>query len=66
MFLDDYKNAIRDIRKTKYFQVYFSDFRAKPMKNFPYIVFYTIDENLKTIIIKAVFNTHQNPEKYPK
>lgn len=65
MFADDYKNTVKAIRKTKYFRYFFQDFRAKPMKKFPYIVFYTIDKNLKTIIIKAVFNTHQNPEKYP-
>jgi len=35
------------------------------MKKFPFIVFYTIDEELKIIIIKAVFYTSQNPIKYP-
>jgi toxin ParE1/3/4 len=35
------------------------------MKKFPFIVFYTIDEELKIIIIKAVFHTSQNPIKYP-
>ncbi len=35
------------------------------MKKFPFIVFYTIDEDLKIIVIKAVFHTSQNTDKYP-
>ncbi|WHF51552.1 type II toxin-antitoxin system RelE/ParE family toxin [Chryseobacterium gotjawalense] len=64
LFLQDYKKTYMDILKTKYFQFFFEDFRGVPMKKFPYIIFYTIDENQKIIIIKAVFHTSQNPEKY--
>ena len=64
LFIDDYKKTIKDIQKTKYFQFFFEDFRGNPMKKFPFIVFYTIGENIKTIIIKAVFHTSQNPNKY--
>lgn len=35
------------------------------MKKFPFIVFYSLDEQLKVIFINAVFNTHQNTNKYP-
>lgn len=64
-FIDQYKQTFKDIVKTPYFRVFFQDFRGKPINKFPYIVFYTIDESLKTIIIKAVFHTSQNPSKYP-
>ena len=64
-FIDDYKTTFKDIQKVKYFQFFFQEFRGKPMKKFPFIVFYTIDEELKIIIIKAVFHTSQNPIKYP-
>lgn len=64
-FMNQYTQTFKDIVKTPYFQVFFQDFRGKPMKKFPYIVFYTIDEPLKTIIIKAVFHTSQDPTKYP-
>jgi len=66
LFIDDYRNTFKSIQKTKYFQFFFEDFRCKPMKKFPYVVFYTIDEEIKVIIIKAVFHTSQNPNKYPK
>lgn len=64
-FIDDYKKTFKDIQKTKYFQFYFDEFRGKPMKKFPFIVFYTIDEGLKIIIIKAIFHTSQSPKNYP-
>jgi len=65
-FLGDYKNTLAKIVETKYFQVFFENFRGLPMKKFPYIVFYTLDESQKIIMIKAVFHTSQNPEKYPE
>lgn len=65
LFINDYKKTFKDIQKTKYFQFFFENFQGKPMKKFPYIVFYTIDEDLKIIIIKAVFHTSQNIDKYP-
>lgn len=64
LFIDDYRKAFKDILKTKYFRFFFQDFRGKPMKKFPYIVFYTIDEEQKIILIKAVFNTSQDDQKY--
>lgn len=64
-FIDQYKQTFKDILKTPYFKVFFQDFRGKPMKKFPYIVLYTINESLKIIIIKAVFHTSQDPKKYP-
>ena len=65
LFLKDYLKTIIDIQKTKYFKVFFENFRGKPMKKFPFIIFYTIEENHKIIIIKAIFHTSQNIDKYP-
>lgn len=65
-FLKEFKTTCKSILEILYFQVYFHDFRAIPMKKFPFLIFYTIDEPQNLIIIKAVFHTSQNPEKYPK
>lgn len=64
LFIDDYKKTFKDILKVKYFRFFFRDFRGKPMKKFPFIVFYTIDENQKIIFIKAVFNANQDDKKH--
>lgn len=66
LFIEDYKRTFQEIQTTRYFKLFFDEFRGKPMKKFPFIIFYTIDEIEKVIIIKAVFHTAQNPDKYPK
>lgn len=66
LFIEDYKRTFQEIQITRYFKLFFNEFRGKPMRKFPFIIFYTIDETERTIIIKAVFHTAQNPDKYPK
>lgn len=65
-FVADFKKTVSIIRETKYFQVFFGGFRGKTLKNFPFIVFYTIHEDKNLIVIRAVFHTSQNTTKYPK
>ncbi|WP_447767057.1 type II toxin-antitoxin system RelE/ParE family toxin [Sphingobacterium faecium] len=64
-FLQDYKKAVADILKVRYFQVFYLNFRGRMLTKFPYIVFYTLDDEQELIIIKAVFHTAQAPQKYP-
>jgi plasmid stabilization system protein ParE len=66
LFIEDYKITFKEILTTRYFKLFFEEFRGKPMKKFPFIIFYTVDETEKVIIIKAVFHTAQHPDKYPK
>jgi mRNA-degrading endonuclease RelE of RelBE toxin-antitoxin system len=52
--------------KNPYFQVRYKDYHGLPIKKFPYIIFYFIDDKRKIVFIISVFNTSLNPEKYPK
>jgi hypothetical protein len=36
------------------------------LMDFPYGIFYIIEEDISTIFVSAVFNTNQDPEKQPK
>lgn len=54
------------ISKTPFFQLRYKDYHALPIKKFPFILLYFIDESLKTVYIMSVFNTFLNPVKYPK
>ncbi|TPG43831.1 type II toxin-antitoxin system RelE/ParE family toxin [Flavobacterium pectinovorum] len=49
-----------------FFQVKYKDYHGIPTKKFPFIIFYFINEKLKTIYILSVFNTSLDPAKYPK
>jgi toxin ParE1/3/4 len=64
-FLDDVFDAFDIITKNPYFQVKHKNYRVFPLNKFPYIIFFTIDEDEKTIKILALFNTAQNTTKYP-
>jgi toxin ParE1/3/4 len=39
----------------------YKNVRCKPVKRFPYLITYTIDESTKSISILRVFNTYQEP-----
>ncbi|AZA72345.1 type II toxin-antitoxin system RelE/ParE family toxin [Chryseobacterium indoltheticum] len=57
--------SINRIVSNPYFQKRFKNVRALPVKKFPYIIFYEVNDEEKVIYILSVFCTHQNPEKYP-
>ena len=41
--------------------VRYKNVRCKPMKRFPFLIMFTIDEEMHTIQILRVFNTYQEP-----
>lgn len=60
--LGDYFYKIIDehidtLTRNPFFQVRYKDYHGIPTKKFPFIIFYFIDEKLKTIYIMSVFNT---------
>jgi len=57
---------LETVSKSPFFQIRYKDYHGFPIRKFPYIVLFYIDEKLKTIYIMSVFNTNLNPKKYPK
>ena len=64
-FLKDYEKALQTIKLNPYFQIYYKNFRGLPLKKFPFILIFSVDEKAGLITINAVFQSSQNPEKYP-
>ena len=64
-FLKEFRSSVNTISKNPFFRVWFDDFHAKPIKKYPFLIFYTIDKIEKIILIARVFHTSQNPENYP-
>jgi toxin ParE1/3/4 len=52
--------------KNPFYQIRYKDYHGFPIRKFPFIILYYIDEKLETIYIMSVFNTYLNPVKYPK
>jgi len=57
--------AYDQLERNPFFQIRYDDVRVLPLKKFPYIILFHIDEINKIFFVISVFCTHQNPEKYP-
>ncbi len=62
-FHDDVKVAFSAIKKNPFFQVRYDDVRCLPLKVFPAMIHFTINEKTDTVIIRAIINTHKDPDK---
>jgi hypothetical protein len=49
-----------------HYQKRYKNVRGLPLKKFPYLLLFTIDENKKTVQVISCFHTSQNPNKYPR
>lgn len=64
-FIKDFNKIRTTISDNPYFKIWFEDFRAVPLKKYPFLIFFSIDEKENIILVARVFHTSQNPEKYP-
>ncbi|QKJ65103.1 type II toxin-antitoxin system RelE/ParE family toxin [Flavobacterium sp. M31R6] len=61
------KKQINSLRENPYsFAVKYNEVRCRKISKFPFLIHYTIDEELKTITVFAVFHTSRNPEIWKK
>lgn len=65
-FYSQLSEHIELLEKNPFFQIRYKDYHGLPIKKFPFIIFYFIDESLKVVNILSVFNTSMSPSKYPK
>lgn len=64
-FFKSFEQGKNSISENPYFQIWFDEFRALPLKKYPFIIFFFIDLEENIIVIARVFHTSQNPKKYP-
>lgn len=57
---------IATIANNPFYQLRYKDYRALPIKKFPYLILFYIQEDSNTVYITAVFHTKQNTNKLPK
>ena len=65
-FYDTLNVHIESLKINPFFQIKYKDYHSLPIKKFPYIILYFLDEEKETVFILSVFNTSLNPIKYPK
>lgn len=58
-FYSEVKNTFSSIRKNSYYQVRYDDIRCFPLKKFPAMIHFKIEN--EDIVVWAVINTYRNP-----
>ncbi|MCA0363850.1 MAG: type II toxin-antitoxin system RelE/ParE family toxin [Bacteroidetes bacterium] len=53
------------LERNPYFQIRSNRFRGLPLKKFPFIIFFEIEESLMKVKILRVLNTNKNPVNWP-
>ena len=54
------------LRKTPFYQVRYDDVHCLPVKKYPYMVHFTINNRDKIVTVRAVFHTSLNPDGWQK
>ena len=55
-------NQLLTLEKNPFFQVRYDEVRCLPLKKFPYMLHFTINEQEKLVVVRALFNTARNPK----
>src|ERR1041385_2594447 len=61
-FFADLDKQIEKLKISPFFQVRYKDIRCLPLKKFPFMIHFTVNEIQITVYIHAVINCYQNPE----
>ncbi len=65
-FDNQLEQVYQRLETNPFFRFRYKGLRALPFKSFPYMAFFTIGEQEKSVYIYSVFNTYQDPQKYPE
>jgi len=60
------QEAYKALSINPFYEVRFKDYRSLPLKTFPFVIIFTLDEHDKTVRIYSIFHTSQNPSKKPQ
>lgn len=60
------QNSFKLLKLNPFYKIRYSNVRCLPIKTFPYMIHFTIDDNKNLIIVRAVFNTSRDPNIWQK
>lgn len=55
---------IKSLSKNPFYHKRYDDIRCLPLKKFPFMLHFTVDEASKLIYVHAVINTSRDPKEY--
>lgn len=63
-FHEEIKHYFKAIKKNPFYQIRYKNIRCLPLKKFPIMIHFTVDEEKQVIIVRAVLNTYRDPKEY--
>ena len=61
-FHKEVKSSFQKLLSSPFFQIRYDNVRCFPLKTFPYMIHFTLNEEESLIIIRALLNTSRNPQ----
>ncbi|NCO64441.1 MAG: hypothetical protein COZ75_09800 [Flavobacteriaceae bacterium CG_4_8_14_3_um_filter_34_10] len=65
-FIEELSSTYHTLSKNPYYQKRYLNFRGLPLKRFPFILFFDLNETQQIIKIISCFHSSKNPTNYPK
>lgn len=63
-FFEAVQKQYNVLKKNPVFQVRYDDVHCLPLKKFPYMIHFIVEEDSKTVVVLGVIKTYLNPEKW--
>lgn len=55
---------IKTLIKNPFYQIRYDNVRCLPLKKYPYMIHFTVDEKINSVYIHSVINTSRDPKEY--
>ena len=65
-FLRSVNNSFSVMKENPFYQIRYDDIRYLPIKKFPYMAHFTVDEVQQVVKVYSLVNTYFNPKKFWK
>ena len=52
------------LKRTPVFQIRYDDVHCLPVRRFPYMIHFIVEEDSKTVVVLGVINSYLNPKKW--
>jgi toxin ParE1/3/4 len=60
------KASFKSLKTNPFFQVRYDEVRCLPLKTYPFMIHFTIDQADQLVVVRAVFNTYLDPNNWAK
>lgn len=65
-FLKEVQKSVEALSKNPFYQRRYENVFCLPVKKYPFMIHFTIDTGNNTVVVRGVFHTSLNPDKWVK